>query len=255
MSTLAVTIQGSGLPVILLHGFPLNGAIWQQQSSLSEKYQLIVPDLTGFGATPYQSFSLDSLADAVLNILLVHDIQKAIILGHSMGGYVALSFAEKYPDRLLGLGLIASHPFADNSAGKSSRIEMIDRIKKEGKNFVADVMTEKVLSTTTKKNNPEVVTRLKAVMNSVQKETIINAQEAMMMRKDLSFILLKLKIPVAFIFGEFDSMIPEERRKEVHSLQSKAFYSVIADSGHMPMMEQPQKFNEELDMFLSPISF
>ena len=127
--------RGSGVPLVLLHGFPLDHSIWELILPwIDNKADLILPDLRGFGKSdgPDGTYTMEVLASDVFGILDYLKIAKAVIAGHSMGGYIALAFARLYPDRLLGLGLISTQATADTQERKSGRYETAESVEERG---------------------------------------------------------------------------------------------------------------------------
>ena len=147
--TLNYSEAGQGTPVILLHGFPLSGAIWhEQQQRLSDRYRVITPDLRGHGRSPAPSgvYEMDLLARDVLALLDALLIKKAVIMGHSMGGYVALAAWNLAPERFLALGLIASQAGADTEEGRQGRYKLANKVAAEGSSAVAAAMIPKLFA-------------------------------------------------------------------------------------------------------------
>lgn len=252
MAALTGLIRGKGKPVILIHGFPLSSQIWQHQEPLAGTYTLFTPELPGMGDAPYTGqFTLESLADSLSESMAEQGFERAIVLGHSMGGYLALAFAAKYPGKVVGFGLVASHPYADNSEGKSGRRQMIERIQKEGSGFVADHMAQRIFAPETQNSNMPLVRQVKEIMRKADPKAIINCQEAMAARPDRSFNLVKMKIPVGLFYGNHDLSINEKMQADIAALNPNISFTVLEGAGHMPMMEQPDAFNSALEHFLS----
>jgi len=139
---------GQGTPLALLHGFPLSGAIWHQQQQLSDRYRVIVPDLRGHGRSPAPSgvYEMDLLARDVLAMLDALHIMKAAIVGHSMGGYVALAAWKLAPERFLALGLVASQAGADSEEGRQGRYKLANKVASDGSSAVAAAMIPKLFA-------------------------------------------------------------------------------------------------------------
>jgi len=140
---------GRGTPVVLLHGFPLNSTIWtQQRQEMAAHCRIITPDLRGHGHSPFPAgvYDMDSLARDVLALLDSLDIARAVILGHSLGGYVTLAAWRLAPERFLGLGLIDSHAAADTDEGRSARLQLAEKVAAKGSQVVADAMLPKLFA-------------------------------------------------------------------------------------------------------------
>ena len=253
MKNLSLTVKGEGKPIVLIHGFPLSSKIWEKQQTLSEKYQVILPDLPGSGKSSYQPFTLESAAEMIHDELIESGIKEAVIMGHSMGGYIALAYAEKFKNDLLGFGLICSHPFADAPETKTVRMKMVDRIRQEGAGFVAEAQIPKIFSEYSLKNRKTAVAVTYEIMRNSEERAIINGQEAMSVRPDRTEILTKLRCPILIVNGKDDPTIPEKRRNELLGLVPEATSVLFENVGHMPMMEVGEEFTLELEHFLSRI--
>src|ERR1043166_5549095 len=137
----------SATPLVLLHGYPFDHTMWDKVVALLD-CPVIAPDLRGFGKTPpgNEEPSLDLMADDVSRLLDGQQVQRAIMVGFSMGGYAALSFAERYPQRLVGLGLVNSQPQADSDEARAGRRAMIEKVQREGARVAADAAIPKLFA-------------------------------------------------------------------------------------------------------------
>jgi pimeloyl-ACP methyl ester carboxylesterase len=162
-------------------------------------------------------------------------IDKALIAGHSMGGYIALAFAKSYPDRLLGLGLVATQVLPDTSERKLSRYRTVDQVKEFGLEPLAKTMAEKLTS------NSSLQVELSNLIRQQPKEGVVRALKALAERPDQSSTLKLLQAPVVIVHGDADMLIPVDRAREMKDLKPDAFLVVIPKAGHMPMMEYPSE--------------
>ena len=227
---------GNGLAVILIHGYPLDHTIWQSVIPLLDKdAHLILPDLRGHGSsqTPEGTYTVDQMAEDVAGLMDFLKIKKAILVGHSLGGYVALAFASKYPHKLLGLGLVASKTNADTPAQKASRQAAIADIKAHGMQPVADAMSKKLVA------EPGLSAGLQALIMKMDPAGAIGALGAMAERSDTSKVLADLKMPVLVIAGTKDALIPIETARQMVELTKNITYLELDGVGHMPMLESP----------------
>jgi 3-oxoadipate enol-lactonase len=244
---LAYERGGHGVPLMLIHGYPLDHSIWNPVLPLLENdFDLILPDLRGFGQSgsiPAQ-YSLSDMAADLAALLEQLKIEKAVIAGHSMGGYIALAFARAYPKRLLGLGLVASQPLADTPEKKAARLKEADHVLASGVREVAEGMAAKLTA------DPDLQTKLMKLMLQQRPEGVAGALFAMADRDDSTDILPRFDFPVAIIHGLADKIIPIERAREVKALVKDGSLVAIADVGHMPMMEAPQVTAEALQTLL-----
>jgi len=244
---------GEGKPVVLLHGFPFDHHLWDKQIEvLSEKFRVIVPDLRGFGETdhPEGEYSMSQYAADVITLLDLLQIDKAVIGGLSMGGYVSLAIAEQYPERLQGLILSNTRAAKDTAAIRQNRYNTIEKINYDGTDFLISDLLQKVLCEETLQNKPDVVEFVEAMMRRQNAEGIKGALASMAQRRDRTFILNTLDIPSIIITGSDDSIIsPIEAKRMVRELQF-GHLEMIPDSGHLSNLEQPVKYNEVLIKFI-----
>ncbi|HNP49228.1 MAG TPA: alpha/beta hydrolase, partial [Bacteroidia bacterium] len=236
-----------GLPLMLLHGYPLDHTIWDNLiPHCHNDFDLILPDLRGFGKSPGVEaiYSMESFADDLKNLLDKLKIERTYLAGHSMGGYVALSFAEKYPDKVLGLAMVASQAGEDSPEAKSKRYLAVEDVQKNGVGNIADQMSLKLSANDTSRKF------LHKLILSQNKSGVIGALRAMAERKNLFSVLTNSTFPVILIHGDADILIPVEKSLEMNARSAKSFLSVISGSGHMPMMDEPKKVAEAFRMFL-----
>jgi len=236
--TLAYEQHGKGVPLVLLHGYPLDHSIWEPLVSLLENdFDLILPDLPGFGES--QALGTDSkMSDYAADVAGLLDqlkIQKAALVGHSMGGYVALAFARLYPGRLLGLGLVSSQVLADTPENKAGRIRQADAILANGVREVAESMPGKLTA------RPELQAWLKELILYQAPEGLAQALHAMADRPDSTALITGMDLPLVLVHGSEDALIPVESARSAKAAAAGAYLSEIPQAGHMPMMEAPQK--------------
>lgn len=231
---LAYTRQGHGTPLVLLHGFPLDHSIWDNVTPLLENtFDLIIPDLRGFGesTTVDTSYTMDDLTSDIAGLLDHLGIKKTAIAGHSMGGYVALAFARLYPEKVSGLGLIATQALADTPDRKEGRYKSAADVEKTGINSVVDAMTTKFTS------NERLQEIARKTMERQQPTAYIGALKAMAERTDSTSLLGTMDYPVVIIHGDADALIPIDRAYEMKNPISHAHFVELKGIGHLPMME------------------
>lgn len=228
--------QGSGTPLVLLHGFPLDHGIWAPVVPLLENdFELLLPDLRGFGGSISNTaeYSLSDMADDVIQLLDHLGIEKAVIAGHSMGGYIALACAKSYSDRLLELGLIATQALPDTPDHKKSRYQTVAQIEELGVEPLVENMAEKLSSDASLR---EVLSNL---IRHQPKAGVLCALKALAERPDQTLTLKLLQKPVLIVHGDADLLIPVDRAREMKDLKPNSILVVIPKAGHMPMMENP----------------
>lgn len=253
-------IEGKGKPVFLLHGFGEDGRIWEKQiNALKENYRVIVPDLPGSG----QSEMLDgkrTLVDyvevvkAIADKVIRGDDAQFCLIGHSMGGYITLGFAEKFPELLNSFGLFHSSSFADDEQKIETRNKAIDFIKKNGSEAFLKSSVPDLFSPETKEKHPELISQLINIAKDISPEALIQYYEAMIVRPDRSSVLKTFPHPVLFIIGKHDKAIPMDISLQQCHLPSISSVHILENSGHMGMWEEEKSSNTFLQQFLSQIS-
>ena len=230
----AYTRHGAGTPLVLLHGYPLDGSIWSELVPLlTDQFELIIPDLRGFGesTTGDTAATMDTFASDVARLVDHLGFEKAALAGHSMGGYVALAFAKKHPDRVRGLGLVSSQVLADPPERKQGRYDTADQVAAKGIGVVVEAMTSKLTP------DERVRAFAQSVMEQQRPNGIIGALKAMAEREDLSTLLPDVKYPVVLVHGDADALIPIERAREVKNAIPRAHLVELKGVGHLPMLE------------------
>lgn len=246
---------GRGLPVVLLHGFPLNGGLWRaQQKSLSDRYRVLTPDLRGHGASPAPPgvYEMATLARDMLALLDSLQIEKAAILGHSMGGYAALAAWNLAPERFLALGLITSHAWADTDEGRQGRLMLAQKVAAEGSQAAASAMMPRLFAPGRAEGDP-VVEQVRQMILETSRAAIIGSLNGMAVRPDMAALLKTISVPVLILAGEIDQIIPRSRSEEMAALLPNRTMAVIENAGHLPMLEQPAATTAAIRSFLEPI--
>jgi len=233
---LAYERRGRGKPLLLLHGYPLDHTIWDAVVPLLEHdFDLILPDLRGFGESeaPRTPYLLTDMAADLAALLDALGIERAAVAGHSMGGYIALAFARAWPQRLRGLGLVASQAVADTPERKSARYALAERVEKDGVGEVADSMPGLLTS------DAGIQARLRALILQQSPWGVSAALRAMAGRPDSTPVLAALEVPVVMIHGRADRLVPIERAREAAAAAPGATLVEIEQAEHMPMLEAP----------------
>ncbi|HEX9333382.1 MAG TPA: alpha/beta hydrolase [Anaerolineales bacterium] len=239
----AYTRRGKGTPLVLLHGYPLDHHLWDEVVPLLEDtFDVILPDLRGFGESSIvdSSPTMEDYASDIAGLLDQLGIQKVAIVGHSMGGYVALAFARLYPDRVSGLGLVSSQVLADSPERKEGRYKSAADVAKNGISSVVETMTLKFTS------DEKLQAFARESMERQQPAAYIGALKAMAERMDSTLLLSSFKFPVVLVHGDSDALIPVERAREVKVALPLAHLVEVSGAGHMPMMEAKEKMAEAL---------
>ena len=240
---LAYDRRGSGTPMVLLHGYPLDHHLWDGiVPLLEEEFDLILPDLRGFGeSTTVDSFyAMEDFASDIAGLLDNLGIPKAVIVGHSMGGYISLAFARVYPERVSGLGLVASQAAADPPERRDGRYKSAAEVADKGIASVVETMTPKFTT------DPRLQQYARESMERQPPAAYIGALKAMAERVDSTMLLTSLTYPVVIVHGDADALVPIDRAREAKALLENAYFVEINGAGHMPMMEAPDKTAEAL---------
>jgi pimeloyl-ACP methyl ester carboxylesterase len=239
---IAYRIQGRGQTLVLLHGLCEDGTIWDDFIKLLPDFQIIRPDLSGFGASDILAeHSIDLMADSVKAVLDHLNIQKCIVIGHSMGGYVAMALAQKHPELMAGLGLFHSHPFADSEDKKAERLKSIDFVKKNGHIIYVKQLIPKLFAELFATSNEFLINSLIHKATQYPPETIIGAQEAMLNRPDLSHILRGIACPVLLIIGKQDKTVTYDISLRMLPLPTTAEVLILPKVAHMGMFTAKDK--------------
>jgi pimeloyl-ACP methyl ester carboxylesterase len=249
--------SGAGTPLVLLHAFPLDGRMWAPQvEALAGTYQVIVPDLRGFGAARDQAVEeagMALLADDVVRLLDDRGLDRVVLGGLSLGGYVALALMARHPDRVSGLVLLDTKATADGDQAREDRLKMADRVLAEGNDFVPEVMLPKLLGETTREHRPEVVEKVAALIREQAPEAIAGAQRGMAARPATTDVLATISVPTLVVTGEEDAVTGPEIGRELAAAIPGARFLLVEEAGHLVNLEQPEIVNEALLDFLAPL--
>jgi pimeloyl-ACP methyl ester carboxylesterase len=237
-------------PVLLLiHGYPFDHTLWDHVIALLDReIQVLAPDLRGFGGQPTGDAepSLEQLADDLGLLLEQRQISRAVVAGMSMGGYVALAFAERHRERLAGLGLISSQTWADTDEARAGRRAMIEKVRREGAAVAAQAAIPKLFAPENS-SRPELIQFPTDGAERAGVAGITWALEAMARRPDRTNIFKSLRVPVLVLHGRQDKFIPADRAREMAKLPSNARYVEIQEAGHATPIEAPRQVAEALE--------
>jgi len=239
---------GRGVPIILLHGFPLSNVIWNPVAErLQDQARLILPDLRGHGGSPAPegAYTMPELAGDVIALMDRLEIKEAIVVGHSMGGYISLAFARLYPHRLAGLGLVATQSMADTVERRQGRYQTAQEVRQRGVVGVAESMAPRLTA------HAELVPLLKELILKTPPAGVIGALQGMAERPDYTEVLADLQIPTVVVTGDADALIPWERSQEMAARLPKSILVVIPGSGHVPMLEAPDQVADTLQSLIN----
>jgi 3-oxoadipate enol-lactonase len=241
-----------GPTIVLIHGFPLSSEMWRSQiSALKNSYRVIAFDLRGQGRSDAGDgqFTLEFLVDDLITLLDRLKIEKAVLCGLSMGGYISLRAAERHADRVNGLILCDTKSEADTNDGKLSRTAAIKAIKKTGvkpfaKAFLMDALSPKSLS------NASLVRAATKIICKNKPLGLCGTLLALAGRTDTTEFLQKITVPTLILVGEADKITPPVCSQRMHSLIQNSEMHLLTDSGHLSSMENSTDFNTDLLKFL-----
>ena len=246
--------EGSGLPVLLLHGFAEDGRIWDEIAvPVSRHCRLLIPDLPGSGRSALlrEEPSVDALADSIKEFVDELGLETCVLIGHSMGGYVSLAFAEKYPGRLKAFGFFHSTATADSEEKRSARRKSIDFIRQHGPAPFIRQSTPNLFAAETRDQRPSLVEDTIRKYSGFSPESLIYYYEAMIRRPDRVRVLREFTGPVLFIMGAADPVVPyEQALKQCHEPMISVIHT-LPHSGHMGMLEEPGRGGELLESFIN----
>lgn len=245
--------RGTGLPLLFVHGFPLDGTLWQPQlDALSDSYRVIVPDLRGFGESPPSpSMTMEQYAGDLEKLLDRLKVDYVVLAGLSMGGYIAFAFYREYPDRVQGLVLVDTRAQADTDEIRANRAATVARVQEQGVAVLADEMVGKLLSPATLKHQPELVERVREMMARQSVEGVVAALRGMAERPDSRPMLGNISVPTLVVVGADDTVTPIADAEAMVNAIPGAELAVIPEAGHLSNLEQPEAFNQALREFIT----
>lgn len=246
---------GTGKPVILIHGFGEDGEVWRKQvSHLQDKFRLIVPDLPGSGKSELiDDMSMEGMAEVIHAIIHEEKIEACPVIGHSMGGYIALALVEKYWNHVSAFGLFHSTAYADSEEKKATRRKGIDFIQQHGGFEFLKTAIPNLFSPGSKDKMPERIDEFIRQQHNFSAAALVSYYGAMMERPDLTGQLRKAAVPVLFIMGKYDNAVPLDDVLQQCHLPELSYIHILQKSGHMGMLEEPGGSNRILDKFLLEI--
>ena len=256
---LAYIDRGHGTPVLLLHGFPLDHTMWSSQiEALSQHSRVLAPDLRGFGQSPLgevdpqRGISMEQYSDEMSEFLDALKITEPIILvGFSMGGYIAWPFVRKYRNRLRALIQCDTRAVADTEEGRAGRIKMADKVAEWGSERVAEMMGPKLFSARALVTRPELMAEVRRVVKNTSPAAIAAAQRGMAVRPDVTPMLPTIALPTLILVGDSDAISTQTEMQSIAAAIPNAEFVVIPNSGHMTTMEQPAAVNDALGKFIA----
>lgn len=247
--------KGSGSPVMLIHGFGEDSRIWENQVPvLSENHLLIIPDIPGSGNSPMMvNGSIENYARTLKELCDKEQISELVLIGHSMGGYISLAFADLFPEIIKAFCLFHSSAYADDEEKIATRRKGMEFIRKNGSAKFLEQATPNLFSEATRKKKPGLVRETIDRYANFSEESLVQYYEAMIERPDRTHVLKTFNKPVLIIAGKYDTAVPLEKCLEQAHLGSFSYIHICNNSGHMGMLEEPRDCNDALSKFLKEI--
>lgn len=247
------TDVGEGPALVLIHPFPADQDIWKaQREGLKHRFRVITVDLWGFGQSGEvngKAVSMNEYAEEIRMVLDHLQLPNAIVGGESMGGYVALAFLKKYPQRVNSLLLSGTQSIADNEDTKTQRELAAQEILSNGTSSFIQAFISKALSS---QASEPIKAELLEILESQKATALASALRGMAQREDTSSILASAEIPVLILSGEYDSVIPPRQSENLHEIARNSALVIIENAGHLTSLEQPQQWNQAvLDYYAS----
>jgi pimeloyl-ACP methyl ester carboxylesterase len=234
----------TGYPLVLIHGFGLNRTIWLEMASkYLRNFRVILPDMRGHGESevPQAAYPMPSMAQDLAHLLDFLGMNKAVICGHSMGGYVTLAFAAKYPERLAGMGLITTRSNADSEEKRQGRYQMVEEVYKRGSIAAAESLAPRLT------DDEKIIRVAHDMIAETSPDGIVGALMGMAERSDRTGLLATIEVPALVVAGEKDQIINLDKAEEMADALPNGKFLALSDAGHMPMMETPEALGEGLN--------
>jgi pimeloyl-ACP methyl ester carboxylesterase len=257
---LSYCVYGKGTPVLLLHGYGEDSQIWNNQIEyLSTHCLLIVPDLPGSGKSSITAkgkeewlpnLRIESLAHSMNEILIAENLAACILLGHSMGGYISLAFAELYPSKILALGLVHSTAYADSDEKKITRQKSIQFLEENGGHTFFKASMPNLFGKKFKETQAAAIEELIEQSKAFDTPILVAYTQAMMHRTNKTAVLQLALFPVLFVAGPEDIAAPLTDVQAQATVPIKSYLEIIEGVGHMGMLEAPQQMNQHLSRFI-----
>jgi pimeloyl-ACP methyl ester carboxylesterase len=246
------TDEGRGRVVVLVHGFLGSHEIWRNtRENLKKSYRVIAVDLPGHGQTPCFGYahSMELMAKCVKAILDSLKLKRYVLIGHSMGGYVALAFADLFPDNVKGICLFHSSAYADTDDRKKERLRAIEIVKANKtlytSNTIRNLFAQKNL-----RYLKEEIRFAATIAKRTSQRGIVGALYGMMDRKSRDLILGLVQYPIMMVSGEYDNMLPVQQLHEQSKIIKNGVFLHLEHDGHFGFLESPRKSHQWLRKFL-----
>jgi 3-oxoadipate enol-lactonase len=250
---LACEVSGTGPSLLLLHAFPLGLVMWDAQvSALADSHQVVRFDCRGFGGSPPGDglLTMERIADDAAGVLDRLGLPSAVVAGVSMGGYAAFAMVRRHPDRIRGLVLADTRAGADSPEAKANRAAQAEKVRRDGAAAIADAVLPKLLGATSHRERPELVARVRRIIEANPPRGITDALAGLAARADSTPTLREVRVPTLVVVGEEDAITPLADAEALQRGIAGSRLAVIPRAGHLSSLENPDEFNRQLRAFL-----
>jgi pimeloyl-ACP methyl ester carboxylesterase len=250
--------RGEGIPLLLVHGFPLDHSMWTAQiDRFCTRCRVIAPDLPGFGRSPAigDKVGMAQFADELTELLDVLEIAEPVVFcGLSMGGYIAFQFWRRHRSRLRGLVLCDSRATADSPEAAQARLAAADRVLREGPAALAESMLPKLFCEATRQQRPELAEAMQSVILACNRRGVAAAARGMAERPEMTGELPQIDCPTLVIAGENDVISPPDEMRRLAQAMPRASFVDVRGAGHMAPLENPAEVNAAMGAFLATLA-
>jgi YbgC/YbaW family acyl-CoA thioester hydrolase len=252
----AADVQGDGPAILFIHGFPLDRTMWRHLIATLTGWRRIAPDLRGLGLSdvPEGRYTMADYADDLSGLLDVLHVERAVVCGISMGGYIAFELLRRHPERVAGLVLANTRAEPDDAQAKKRRDAMIKLVERGGPEAIIDQMLPKLLAPSSLTAMPQVVEHVRTMIAGNPKPGIIGALRAMRDRSDSTDLLPQVSVPTLVVAGREDQLLAAERSRMLADAIPGAQFTLIPEGGHVAPMEQPVATSRVVAEFLEAIT-
>jgi pimeloyl-ACP methyl ester carboxylesterase len=253
---LAVEDGGSGVPLVLLHGFPLSSGVFGSVRPVVERAgRVVTVDLRGFGRSdaPEVAYGIPDLAGDVLRVADHLGLERFVLGGHSMGGYVALQVAAEHRDRLAGLVLVDTRAAADTESAAERRREAAAEIRQGRRGAFLDGLLPGLVGHSTRERQPELLDVLRGMAAGVPDHVLAGCLDGMRGRPDRRSLLGELQVPALVMVGAEDELVPVEEARTMAEALPRGRLKVVPEAGHTPTLERPVVAGDAIAVFVRGI--
>ena len=234
--------------IVLIHGHGVDASIWNPiYDELAAHYSVVKPDLSKQSSHE----TIDAYAEDLFSLLQSSHVESCVLIGHSMGGYIVLAFAEQHPEMVSGLVLLNSSAFADDEAKKQARQKAIDTMKEHGSAPFIQQTVPKMFGESFSKQHAGKVAQYVEQFSDLPPEALIAGVKAMAARPDRTHVLKNATFPVLIIAGQQDQLVPFEKSQELFGLIPNAQTVVLEKAGHLGVLESSDDVLKAIQDFVT----